>query len=227
MVKLISVDVGHTLGIFRGPTTPEILSKFSRLSEDRIAEETRRFLHTAPVLTDEIITRLCHAIVMDPADWPDPWPAHGFDLYPYTLRVLAQLAEIAPVVALSNVPVTANQGRMSEVADQCSPHLREVVTSYAMAMRKPDRDLWHLLCERYVVAPQDTVHVGDQWVADILGAASAGCRAVYVDTRGCGTPPADLWPHDTHRVVVGADLRDALSAVRTWHSQDLARTAPA
>lgn len=219
MVDLIVVDVGDTLGEFARPFTPDVLSKFSPLPIPHIAEETRRFLHTAPELTEEVIVGLCKAILMDPRDWPDPWPETGFDLYPYTLDVLARFAEIAPVVALSNVPVTADQGRMREVADQCDPYLADVVTSYTMGMRKPDDRLWHQLCERYDVDPGDVVHVGDQWVADVLGAVYAGCRAMYVDTRRCGTPPLAEWPFGS-RLAVGNDLRDSLAAVRAWHGQD-------
>lgn len=224
MVGLITVDVGDTLGIFTGPSTPEILSEFSPLPISHIAEETRAHLHTEPELTDEVIVRMCHSILMDPRDWPDPWPEHGFELFSYTLDVLAHLMEIAPVVALSNVPVTADQGRMQEVAERCEPYLSEVVTSYAMGMRKPDVRLWHGQCDRHGVAPEDTVHVGDQWIADILGATNAGCRAIYVDTRGCGIPTLTEWSSRTpHQVVVGNDLRDAFAAIRGWHEHDLAR----
>lgn len=226
MVGLIVVDVGSTLGEFTGPKTAEVLAPYALLDIPRINEESRRFLHCAPKLTDEVKERMCHAIVMDPANWPDPWPDGGFDPYPYTLDVLAQLSQIAPVVALSNVPVTAENDRMPTVTEKCGAYLREVATSYTMGMRKPDRTLWHTLCDRHGVAPEDVVHIGDDWMADVLGAVSAGCRAVFVDTRGCGTPSPTQWPCGPGNITVGADLRDGLTATRQWHEQDLLSRRP-
>lgn len=220
MVDLIVVDAGHTLGTFDKPGTHATLGELSRLSKTVIEEECRRFLHCAPALTEEVITGICNALLIDPQAWPRPWPARGFTAYPYTLRVLGELREIAPVVVLSNVAVTCGQGRMDELVKQCAPHIDRTYTSFAMGMRKPDRRLWHAISVEHGVRPERMVHLGDQWVNDVLGAVSAGCRAVLTNTRGSSTPSPEQWPVGRDRIAVAADLRGTVDILRAWHEQD-------
>ena len=62
----------------------------------------------------------------------------------------------------------------------------------------------------------DIVHIGDEWVSDVLGAVRAGCQAIYLDaTRGKNAaPPREDWPTVvTERIGVAHDLVDAIPIV--------------
>lgn len=64
-----------------------------------------------------------------------------------------------------------------------------IVCSAEVGIRKPDPRIFERACEAVGVAPQDAVHVGDHGYADLLGARSAGLRAVLIDRQG-GEPAA-------------------------------------
>jgi FMN phosphatase YigB (HAD superfamily) len=225
VIELIVVDAGNTLGTFDSPGTKTVLTALSPLPDRVVHEEARRFLHTARELTDDVVNGVCNALLIDPADWPEPWPAAGFTAYDYTSTALAELAAIAPVVVLSNISVTCGPERMAQLVEQCAPHISRVYTSYGMGMRKPDRRLWHAIAADHDVAPDSIVHVGDHWANDIRGAVWAGCRAVYVNTRHVEEPPADQWPAGdaAGRVAVVPDLRGVPDVLRTWKQRAGAR----
>lgn len=219
MIKLIVTDAGHTLGTFNRPGTHRMLMDLSPLPEHVVHEEARRWLHCAPGLTEGIIEGLCNALLIDPARWPRPWPALGFSAYSYTRSALAELSGIAPVVVLSNVPVTCGAHRMAEVRQQCAPYIVKTYTSFGFGMRKPDRRLWQAIGIEQSVEPEHMVHLGDQWNNDILGAVWAGCRAVYVNTRHSSVPSDDRWPPQRERIAVADTLVSAVAHVRKWQEE--------
>ena len=55
----------------------------------------------------------------------------------------------------------------------------ELVVSDDVGVSKPDRRIFEIALERLGVRAEDAVMVGDAWVNDIVGAASAGIRAVW------------------------------------------------
>ena len=78
-----------------------------------------------------------------------------------------------------------------------------VVTSEELGWAKPDPRAFRMACQRLGTAPEQTVYVGDNHEVDVLGARSAGLRAVHVDRLGAGPSQesqqiatlADLWRH--------------------------------
>lgn len=216
MISLIVTDVGHTLGTFAGPSTAEFLRALSPLDLATIAEETRRVLHRQRALTAEHITDLCAALLIDPDSWPDPWPTSGFEPFPYTNAALADLKSIAPIEALSNLPVTTGPSRMKALAAACGHHIDRIHTSYQRGMRKPDHRLWRAIAIERGVRPEDIVHIGDQWHQDILGAVAAGCRAIHVNTGHRPVPPPHTWPAGQDRIGLADNLRGALDILRQW-----------
>jgi FMN phosphatase YigB (HAD superfamily) len=224
MISLITTDVGNTLGSFTKPSVKDILFDLSKLpavvgKAQIIGEEERRFLHTAPVLTDAVRWDLCGALLIDWRVWPSPWPRGGFLPYPYTNSVLAELRRIAPIAALSNVSVLGAT-RMDDLDQFCGRYLDNIYTSYDMRRRKPDPRLWVDIADVYGVPVSEVVHIGDRWVNDICGAYHAGASAIYLTgTRDDHNP---IPPHDemTDRIAIVNDLRDAPAVIRAWCSQD-------
>jgi FMN phosphatase YigB (HAD superfamily) len=224
MISLITTDVRDTLGIFTKPTVKQILFDLSGIPavEDKaqiVGEVARRFLHTTPELTDEVIWDVCGALLIDRRDWPDPWPRGGFLPYPYTNQVLAELSQIAPVTALSNLSILGAT-RMDDLDRYCGQYLDDIHTSYDMRRRKPDPRLWLDIADIYRIAADEIVHIGDRWVHDICGAYHAGAHAIHVTgTRDDHHP---IPPHDElgGRVAVVTDLRDVPAVIRAWCERD-------
>lgn len=64
-----------------------------------------------------------------------------------------------------------------------------VTFSDECGIRKPDPAIFRSTLERLGVAPDETVHVGDDPVLDVEGARDAGLRAVLVSGDGRATAP--------------------------------------
>ena len=59
--KLVSLDVGGTLGFVRGPTITTILAAASKLPPSDVRRILRSTLHVAPKVTDLLIDTVCKA----------------------------------------------------------------------------------------------------------------------------------------------------------------------
>lgn len=62
-----------------------------------------------------------------------------------------------------------------------------IVASLAEGVEKPDPALFHIALARLDVAPEEVVHVGDNPIDDMQGAAAAGVRAILID-RAASNP---------------------------------------
>lgn len=220
MIRLVVVDVGHTLGVFGKPSSTDVLKSLSPLPEHVIREEERRVLHRAPELTNEVIQDICDALLIPRSQWPETWPAGRFTAFDYTMTVLAELTLLAPVAALSNIGVTCGPGRMSSLREQCGDLLSGVFTSYELRCRKPAPWLWRHIADRYGVPVQDLVHVGDLWHNDICGAITAGARAIFLTRtrhRAQQVPPPQDWPAGADRIAVVDDLRQVPGVIQAWN----------
>jgi putative hydrolase of the HAD superfamily len=66
-------------------------------------------------------------------------------------------------------------------------HLHFVVDSNVVGISKPDPRIFALGLQAAGTAPEETVHVGDSYFVDVIGARQAGLGAVLFDpgrTRG-------------------------------------------
>ena len=65
-------------------------------------------------------------------------------------------------------------------------YLDSVISSASVGLVKPDPLIFEVALERVDVAPARTVHVGDHYYADVLGARSVGISPVLIDRFGFG-----------------------------------------
>ena len=64
----------------------------------------------------------------------------------------------------------------------------EVLTfSDEVGIRKPDPEIFFLTLRQVGVAPEEAVHVGDDWLLDVQGGKAAGMRVIHVATNGGAT----------------------------------------
>ena len=86
-----------------------------------------------------------------------------------------------------------------------------IVLSSEVGVRKPDARIFHLTLGRLRAAAASGVFVGNDWVADVVGARAAGLRAIYLSAAGPVPAPGD----DAIGVVRAAPtLASIVSALR-------------
>jgi HAD superfamily hydrolase (TIGR01509 family) len=105
------------------------------------------------------------------------------------------------VVSNANGRMRAALGRVGIL-----PHVDLVVDSHEEGVEKPDPAIFARALARIGSRPESTVHVGDLFHTDVVGARAAGLRAVLLDM-------ADLYgDHACERVRSLTELADVLDA---------------
>ncbi|HET6449147.1 MAG TPA: HAD family hydrolase [Conexibacter sp.] len=115
----------------------------------------------------------------------------GWAAFDDVLPALAALAAALPDARLGIV--TNGEGapqRAKLAAIGLTDRFPVFVASAEVDMRKPDREIFLLACERLGVEPSAAAHVGDRLDLDAQGAASAGLCGVWLDRAGAGTARA-------------------------------------
>jgi HAD superfamily hydrolase (TIGR01509 family) len=108
------------------------------------------------------------------------------------------------------VVVSNANGRMREALDRAGigPYVDVVIDSTEEGVEKPDPQIFLNALARAGARPETTLHVGDLFYTDVVGARAAGLRAVLLDM-------ADLYgDFDCERVRSLGDLADRLDAER-------------
>jgi HAD superfamily hydrolase (TIGR01509 family) len=96
----------------------------------------------------------------------------------YLDHVLGTLGERYRLGVLSNYPDTdAVRGSIDRLG--LSRHFATVRVSGEIGLVKPHQDAFAAVSRSMEIAPERTVYVGDNWLADVQGAKRAGMRAVH------------------------------------------------
>lgn len=87
---------------------------------------------------------------------------------------------------LNLVVVSNANGTLRTKFDQLglTAHVHCVLDSCEFGVEKPDPRLFQIAMEKSGARPETTVHVGDLYHVDVLGARAAGLRAVLFDEAG-------------------------------------------
>lgn len=110
-----------------------------------------------------------------------------------TLRRLA--ADGFALAILSNWPLATTIDRFA-AAQGWLPDLRAIVVSQRVGTIKPHSGIFRAAEAELGVAAGSILHVGDDWAADVVGAARAGWRAAYLRDRQADTPLPTSEPGD-------------------------------
>jgi FMN phosphatase YigB (HAD superfamily) len=101
---------------------------------------------------------------------------------------LERLAARHDLAILSNWPLAATIDHYAEAAGWM-PFLRAIVVSQRVGTIKPQAGIFAAAREQLGgPAPRQILHVGDDWQADVVGAAEAGWRVAYVRGRPRDSP---------------------------------------
>lgn len=88
------------------------------------------------------------------------------------------------------------------------PHLRSIVISEEVGIRKPRPEIFEAAAAGLELEPREILHVGDSLAADVAGASAFGMRTVWL-TRRIREPEAELARHAGPRPDFALDdLRD-------------------
>jgi HAD superfamily hydrolase (TIGR01549 family) len=111
-------------------------------------------------------------------------------------------------LGLKLVVISNANGTLHTVFDRLglTRHLDVAFDSFREGVEKPDPRLFHIALERAGARADTTIHVGDLYHVDVVGARNAGLRAVLLD-------PTGLYEgYDCPRVRSLDELADALVA---------------
>jgi HAD superfamily hydrolase (TIGR01549 family) len=67
-----------------------------------------------------------------------------------------------------------------------------LVTSEDVGVAKPDPRIFHVALQQLDARSEETVLVGDNWVADVLGALAVGIRPLWLNRAGAPRPLAEV-----------------------------------
>jgi len=106
-------------------------------------------------------------------------------LFPEALSTLQSLGRRYKLAAISNTQAQAGAQKHRLIE---TPHLMACFDAVMVAGEggvppKPDRRVFLACLETLDVDPSQAVYVGDDWRADICGAADAGLRAIWIKHR--------------------------------------------
>ncbi|WP_439681575.1 HAD hydrolase-like protein [Embleya sp. MST-111070] len=176
--RLVSLDVGWTLGAPRGPSLTRRLVAMSVLPQAEAKRIVQRHLHVADP-TQAVVGAMCAQLGIDPARFPRDHTPPEFAWWPGAREAVAAIAARAPVVTMSNVCRHDEESAMS-VTDALGPHLSAHHPSWRLGFAKPDPRALAAVAALHHVAPGELIHVGDSLDYDVAGALGAGARAVWI-----------------------------------------------
>ena len=107
------------------------------------------------------------------------------ELYPDVEPVLSRLIALGFTLALvSNAPPDTHQ---TVVELGLLKYINHIVISGIAGWSKPSPEIFRIALSMASAQPQETVHVGDIYASDVLGARNAGITPVLLDRDGTST----------------------------------------
>ena len=231
-IRAITLDLDDTLWPFApiGARIERVLDDWLRIHSPRTAErfpieemralreevfaQNPHLLHDMSALRRLTLERAFIESDTDPALTDAAYDVfyaerNRVECYPDAVAALARISAKLPVAALSN-------GNADLTAIGLDHHFAFQLGSREHGSAKPDPGIFHAACERLGCAPGEVLHVGDHIEMDVLGAARAGLRTVWVH-RDDARERHPHWPHDdcTPDMIVNdlTALADAIDAM--------------
>ena len=174
---------------------PEVLLRFDSVARmelrDAIAAEYPARAHDLSWLRHELFARMLAQSGHDPARATEVFDLffdarQDVQLYEGAEAALARLAARYPIAAVSN-------GNADLARIGIAQHFAFSLSARDYGAAKPDPGIYREAARRLGHAPEAVLHVGDDPLADVLGALRAGLPAAWINRHA-----AD-WPHDDER----------------------------
>jgi HAD superfamily hydrolase (TIGR01509 family) len=198
VVRLGPFDADRFLAVWAEERERQFREEVPRFREVDLAERfvrvVARLRGLSPPPRDTRWDQAAAARLSEPAeiDWAVEAYSRSFvealPVPPLVLPILERLARRRKLAILSNWPLAVTIDRYVDAAGW-APHLAAVVISQRVGTIKPHPAIFNAAAEALGDPPPSTIlHVGDDWAADIVGAAQAGWRTAYLDSRPADSP---------------------------------------
>ncbi|MFE6101276.1 HAD family hydrolase [Streptomyces laurentii] len=211
-IRLVSLDVGYTLGEPSGTTLTQRLVALSPLPAAQAKQIAQQHLHALdPRGAMKAVERVCAELGIGPADFPRNHRPPGFRLWAGVLESVARIARVAPVVTLSNV--TYWDELACDIAGLLTPHLVAHHPSWKLGVAKPDPRAVQTVAHLHGVHPAEVLHVGDSLDYDVTGALAAGSRALWITSQPPSPDAQRLLTEHAGRVTVVPGLAAAAAYI--------------
>ncbi|GAB3828353.1 HAD family hydrolase [Hymenobacter jeollabukensis] len=103
------------------------------------------------------------------------------------------LEALKPTYRIGIVTNNRTEEQVDKLAFLGLTHLVDaLITSEAVGVTKPDPRIFRVALAQLGARPEETVLVGDNWTADVLGARAAGIRPVWLNRFGAECPEAGV-----------------------------------
>jgi FMN phosphatase YigB (HAD superfamily) len=188
---VISLDIGNTLIRLEHAGFCNAFRTKTAVSRDILRPLFFEHFLTKNQPLEDAVFRVCNIIGYDnPQRLIDEFlPAAAF-LFDDTIPALEEIKRIGlPMIAISNCTPWEAGGLELLGLNQ---YLDRVFYSYIVGAAKPDPAIFRHVQESIGVQPQYIIHVGDSWAADIVGAQSAGWRAVFLAREDTSVPSKEV-----------------------------------
>lgn len=105
--------------------------------------------------------------------------ADAFQTPDFIPSFLDELSRRVPLAVISNFP---HSGPIYEGLEKTGiiKYFKFIIISSDFGFTKPHPSIFHEAAKRLEVNPNEILHVGDDWVCDVLGASNAGFKPVFL-----------------------------------------------
>jgi len=202
-IRAITLDLDDTLW----PVDPVIEAAEHRLHEwlmekcpdvaRRHTVESMRELRSSIASADaaiahdlsEVRRRCLSRLIVDEGRYPTRYVDHAMEvflehrnkveLFPDALPFLERASSVLPLLSISNGNADLDRIGLGHL------FVRHV-SAIEVGAAKPDARLFRAACDHLEARPENVLHIGDHPIQDILGAARAGMRTVWLNRTGTG-----------------------------------------
>lgn len=122
---------------------------------------------------------------------------HKVEFYPDVIPALEQLARAYPMASLTN-----GNADLSRIG--IDHHFTVNITARDCGVAKPDRSIFLTACRALNCEPSAVLHIGDDPEHDVLGAANAGLRTIWLNRRSLD------WRHPKRADAEAVDLHEVV-----------------
>lgn len=107
-------------------------------------------------------------------------------LWSWVLPGVRESLEILKRIGLRLVVVSNSNGTVEQILInlKLEHYFEKIIDSHVVGFEKPDPRLFHHALEISGADPESTVHIGDLYHVDVIGARSAGLYAILLDPFG-------------------------------------------
>lgn len=184
------------------PATADLLANDSAGIRTRVVQRTPERAHDMSWLRTEVLREAMQQAGDDPSSAVEAFELflaarQQITFYDEVLDVLCGWAQRYPLVAISNGNADIHRVGLGQV-------LQGAVSADKMDCAKPDPRMFEAACALSGVAPEHTLHIGDDWHLDVQAA-----RAVRMQTAWIKRPDLshDKAPPESAREPFFEDLR--------------------